>query len=115
MIGRNYLEVVGKVRPSRSVIESANIFRKAVHFFTRHILRRLEHQVLEQMSETRTSGRVVLSAHVVPKMDRNSWTRIVLNRNDTQSVGEGSLLDGQGRYFDLTKRTCCQTKKHESN
>jgi hypothetical protein len=47
-----------------------------------------EHQVLEQVRETRASASLVLRADVVPQVDRNDRHAAILMDDDVEAVGE---------------------------
>jgi hypothetical protein len=50
-----------------------------------------EHQVLEQMRETRASAPLVLRADVVPQIDRDDRNATILVHDDVEAVVEGAF------------------------
>ena len=75
--------------------ESADVLGQAIHLFVRHVPCRFEHHVFEKMGESRTARRIVLTADVVPNMDRNGRARIILDRHDFETVGKSTLANIQ--------------------
>ena len=56
-----------------------------------HVLRALEHEVLEQMREAGSSGLLVGGADVVPDVDGHDRHRLVLMQDHVEAVGELEL------------------------
>ena len=45
-----------------------------------------EHHMLKQVRETRASRHLVLRTNVIPNVDSNSWRRVILGKNDGETV-----------------------------
>jgi len=57
----------------------------------------LEHDVLEQMGEAGLAPHLVLRADVVPEVDRDHRSEVVLGDDDPQAVGETLVAEGDLR------------------
>jgi hypothetical protein len=57
-----------------------------------HVLRALEHQMFEQMSEAGAPLRIVLGADVVPDLHRHIRAGVILHAEHLQAVRQGALL-----------------------
>ena len=68
----------------------------AVEVLAVHVLRTLEHQVLEEVREPRAAFHLVLGAHSVPEVDLDKGDRVVFAEDDMQAIVEVVLLVGDG-------------------
>jgi hypothetical protein len=93
LIRRNRLEVVGPIEVGRAVqIAGARGFEHADVRVGRHVLRALEHHVLEQVREAGAAGVFVGRSDVIPEVHRDEREPVVLGEDDSQPVGKGIHL-----------------------
>ena len=84
-VGRHDLPVVRPVGVGRSVEDAAGLLqRPKVPGVV--VLRSLEHQVLEQVRESRAARLLVLRADVVPHVDRDDRTIVILVHDHVEAV-----------------------------
>ena len=60
------------------------------------LVRRLEHQVLEEVGDARDAGRLVGGADAIPHVVRDDRRAVVGHDHDLQAVGELELADPAG-------------------
>ena len=83
---RHGLEVVGAVEVRRAVHARGADFLQRQKVLVVVVLAAVEHQVLEQMRETRLTGHLVLRADVVPDRDRDDRRLAILMHDHAQAV-----------------------------
>ena len=98
---RHDLPVIGPVGVRGSVEQRTRLLQRLKEAAV-VVLGTLEHQVLEQVRETRAPGAFVLRADVVPEVDRDDGHPPIFVDDDVQAVGEGAfgvwqLDDGRHR------------------
>ena len=84
------LPVVGPIGVRRSVERRARGLQRLEEPAV-VVLGSLEHQVLEQMREARVPGRLVLRSDVIPDVDRDDRTAVVLVQQHVEAVRERVL------------------------
>ena len=83
----------------------ASIFAwKPIELLGLQVARALEHQVLEEMGETRSPGRIVLRADLIPDLHGDRRARVILGRDDLESIREMALREDDGRYLQRRRR-----------
>jgi hypothetical protein len=65
------------------------------------VLGALEHQMLEEVREAGLARPLVLRADVIPQVDRDDRTRVVLVQKDVESVVERVLGKGEVQFLKL--------------
>ncbi len=103
VIRRDDLVILRGVVTRGGIVVPADVFSEAVHHLRRHVLRALEHQMLEEMSEAAAAGRVVLRADAVPDLDGHGRTGLVLDRVDVQSVRQRAMFVLDRRHVELLR------------
>ena len=92
-VGRHDLPVVRPVGVGRSVEDATDLLqRPKVPGVV--VLRPFEHQVLEQVRESRAARLLVLRADVVPHVDRDNRTIVILVHDDVEAVWQGLVDEG---------------------
>ena len=107
LVRRQRLEVVRPVEPGRAVHRPAGGLDERDVLGLRDVARTLEHDVLEEVREAGLAGDLVLGADVVPEVDRDDRSEVVLGHDHAQAVveslvAEGDLGDGGG-HGDLSR------------
>ncbi len=100
VVGRDDLVIGGHVIGGEGVVEAADVLGQTIERLGRHVLRRLEQQVFEQVGEARTARRIVLGPHAIPDLDRDVRGRGVARRIDLHAVGQHPLGEAQRRHLD---------------
>ena len=85
------VEVGGTVDASLKDIRACSLHQR--HIFALHVLRALEHHVLEEMSEPRFAQLLVLGPDVIPEVDVNHRKLVILVEDHIESVGEREFLE----------------------
>ena len=93
VVRRHRLEVVGAVEPGAGVQRAAGALHQLEVPVLGHVLRALEHHVLEEVGEAGPAGLLVPGADAVPQVHRDHRNRRVLREDDLEAVGEGVSLD----------------------
>ena len=94
-IRRHGLEVVRPVEAGRAVqVAGAGALEQLDVLVARHVLRALEHHVLEQVREAGAPGGLVGRADVIPQVDGRQGQPVVLGEDHGQAVGQRVLLEG---------------------
>jgi hypothetical protein len=86
MIRRHDVVVLGVVIAGGRVVRAADVLGHPVELLGLEIARALEHQMLEEMREARAAFGIVLAADVVPDLDADRRTGMILERDDAQPV-----------------------------
>ena len=93
-IGRDVLEIVGAVLVGGAVhVGGAGLLQRAEEILV-VVLAAVEHQVLEQMSETGAARPLVLGADVIPDIHRDDRRLVILMDDQGQPVGQHEALKG---------------------
>ena len=90
-------DVVGPILGCRSVIVAARRFEQVVERALGHVLRALEHDVLEKMREAGSSRLLPPGTDVIPDVDRRDGNRLVLVEDHVEPVGERELRVGDAQ------------------
>lgn len=91
LVGGHGLEVVGALEARRTVERAARALDELEVPVAVHLLRALEHQVLEEVSQARTALDLVARADVVPEADRRDRGQMILGEHHAQAVGQPVL------------------------
>jgi len=111
LIRRERLEVVGPIEARGAVdVAAAGAFDEFPEAIALHVLRPVEHHVLEQVREAGPSGLLVRRSHVVPDVHRNERQTMVFREDDLQPVGQGVLLEGDIRNIGDARRRALRTE-----
>ena len=97
VVRRDHLVVVGDVVERGGVVEAADVLGQPVQHLRLHVLRALEHHVLEEMREPAPPLRVILGADAIPDMDGHRRRGPVLDRVNLQSIRQHPMLVLQRR------------------
>ncbi len=90
---RHRLEVIGAVKPGRTIEIGCTDRLHGLDPLTLEILCALEHQMLEQMGKAGAAGTLVLRADMVPDAHRNH-RRLLVGRDDhPQAIGQCELFE----------------------
>ena len=89
-VGRHHFPVVRAVGVGRSVERRAGALQRLEEAAI-VMLRPLEHQMLEQVRETGMSRMFVLRSDVVPDVDRDDRTRVILVQEHVESIAQRVL------------------------
>ena len=68
------------------VIETADVLGEPVHHLRLHVLRALEHDVLEEMRKPTALLRIVFRADVIPDLNRHGRARMIDRAQHTHTV-----------------------------
>jgi len=101
---RHGLEVVRAIEPGRRVQPSALGHERLEVLTARHVLRALEHQVLEEVGEPGPTGRLVARPHPHPQVDRDVRDGVVGAHHDAQPVGQRAAVDRVVQRHGVTLR-----------
>jgi hypothetical protein len=93
-VRRNGLEIVGAVQPGGAVHGAAYPLDVGDVLRVGHVLRALEHHVLEEVREAGPPRPLVTASDVVPEVDGHHRLAVVLGEDDPEAVIEGVGLDG---------------------
>jgi hypothetical protein len=104
VVGRHLVLVGRHVLGSEGVVLAAHVFGQAVEHLVGHVLRALEHQVLEEMREARAAGRIVLAADPVPDLHRHRAQARHRQADHAQAVGQAAVGQGQRRQRHRRRR-----------
>ncbi len=101
LVGGQRLEVVRPIEPGRAVHRPAGGLHERDVLGLGDMARALEHDVLEQVREAGLARDLVLRADVVPQVDGDDRSEVILGHDDPQAVGqsvvaERDLGDGGG-------------------
>jgi hypothetical protein len=94
VLGRQGLEIVGPVRVRGRVQRAAGALDEPHVFGLGDVQRTLEHQVLEEVCEAGLALGLMSRAHVVPEVDADDRSAVVLAHDDAQPVGEAAGFNG---------------------
>ena len=94
---RHRLEIVGAIQPGGAVHVGGADLLEGLEILAVVVLGLLEHQMFEQMRETRVPGFLVLGAHVVPHRHRDHRRLGVLVHDHGQAVVELEFFVGNQR------------------
>ena len=97
-VGRHHLPVVRPVGVGRSVEQATDLLQGS-KIPGVVVLRSLEHQVLEQVRESRAPRLLVLRADVVPHVDRDNRTIVIFVHDHVEAVVE-PLMDEWDVHYD---------------
>ena len=99
--------VNGYVRRGIGVVLSADVFGQLLKGFRSQVLVALKHHVLEQMREPTAAIGIILGPDVVPNLDCDRWTGMILDRVNLQTILQGSMIERQLLYlgFGLSHET----------
>ena len=96
-VRRHVDDVVGAVVGRRAVVVAAGRLEQRVELAFLHVLRALEHQVLEEVREAGAAGPLVGRAHVIPDVDGHDGHAGVAVQDHVEPVGELELPVGAPR------------------
>ena len=88
---RHVLPVVRPVFRGRAVVVAARGLEEPVEFARLHVLRALEHDVLEEVGKPRAPRLLPGRTDVIPGVDANEGDRVVLMEDHVQTVGQRKL------------------------
>ena len=90
--------VNGHVRRGIGVVLSTDVFGQFLKGVRGQVLVALKHHVLEQMCEPTASIGIIFGPDVVPNLDSDRWTGMILDPVNLQAVLQGSMVEGQLLY-----------------
>src|SRR5690606_672265 len=96
------LVVVRAVQPGRAVQRAAGLLDQREVPHLRYVFRALEHHVLEQVGEPRTTLALVPRAHAVPDVQCHDRRGVLAREDDVQAVVETVPLD-RNAYHDAVR------------
>jgi hypothetical protein len=99
MVRRHHRLVGGDVLAGEGVVLAADVLGEAVELLALHVLRALEHDVLEEMREARLAFGVVGAADVVPDLDADRRAGVALDRKQGEAVVELALAVDDARHL----------------
>ena len=97
LVRRQRFEVVGPIQPGRAVHRAAGSLDQRDVLGLGDVARALEHHVLEEVREPGLARLLVLGSDVVPDVDRNDRSEVVLGDDQAQAVGQPLIGEGHGR------------------
>jgi hypothetical protein len=95
------LPVDRHVVAGRGVVDAAHVLGQAIHHLRLHVLRRLEHEVLEEMREAAAALGVVLRPDLVPDLYGDGRAGAVGRRQHAQAVRERAVAELKPRQTRL--------------
>ena len=99
MVRGHHRLVGGDVLAGRGVVLAAHVFGEAVELLALHVLRALEHHVLEEVREARLAFGIVGAADVVPDLDADRGAGVALDREHREAVAELALAIVDARHL----------------
>src|SRR4029077_2006720 len=99
--------VNGHVRRGIGVVLSTDVFGQFLKGVRGQVLVALKHHVLEQMCEPTASIGIIFGPDVVPNLDSDRWTGMILDRVNLQTILQGSMIERQLLHlgFRLSRET----------
>ena len=89
------------------VVLSTDVFGQFLKGVRGQVLVALKHHVLEQMREPAAPIGIILGSDVVPNLDGDRWTGMILDRVNLQTVLQGGVIERQ--LLDLGFGLPCKT------
>ena len=100
LVGGQGLKIIGSVEFGGAIdVAGASAFQMAEVGLGSHVLRALEHHVLEQVSETGEAGTFIGRSDVIPEIDRHQRQAMIFVEDYIEAVLEFNFL-----VFDLRQR-----------
>jgi len=99
--------VNGHVRRGIGVVLSTDIFGQLLKSVRGQVLVALKHHVLKQMGKPAASIGIIFGPDVVPNLDCDRWTGMILDRVNLQTILQGSVIERQP--LDLGFGLSCKT------
>ena len=95
------------VRRGIGVVLSTDVFGQLLKSLGRQVLVALKHHVLEQMCEPTASIGIIFGPDMVPNLDSDRWTGMILDRVNLQTILQGSMIERQLLHlgFGLSRET----------
>ena len=95
------------VRRGIGVVLSTDVFGQLLKSVRGQVLVALKHHVLKQMGKPAASIGIILGPDVVPNLDSDRWTGMILDRVNLQTILQGSMIERQLLHlgFGLSRET----------
>ena len=87
--------VNGHVRRGIGVVLSTDVFGQFLKSVRGQVLVALKHHVLEQMREPAAPIGIILGPDVVPNLDCNRWTGMILDGVNLQTILQVGVIERQ--------------------
>ena len=99
--------VNGHVRGGICVVLPTDVFGQLLKSVGSEVLVALKHHVLEHMGEPAAPIGIIFGSDVIPNLDCDRWTGMILDPVNLQAILQGSMVEGQLLYpgFGLSRET----------
>ena len=93
LVRRHRLVIVGALEPRGSVQRSTSALHQLEMFVRLNVLRSLEQHVFKEMGESGAVQTFVGRPDVIPEIDGNNGSGVVLRQDHLETIGQGVALD----------------------